>query len=76
MRGQDGVLLLDGTKYYPGTPDNLADWQLIAAAPDMLAALKLALAWIEDHDCDAAQDSIPNAVKLGRAVIVKAEGRG
>ena len=36
-----GSLMCD-MQYYPWCPDNLDDWHLIAAAPDLLAALRKA----------------------------------
>jgi hypothetical protein len=44
IQSADGTLLLDGTKFYPSTPWDMADWQLIAAAPELLDALK-AVEW-------------------------------
>lgn len=35
--------------YYPWTPENIADWQLIAAAPDLLEALKGLLKEADDE---------------------------
>lgn len=36
----EGVSLMGNETYYPWNPENIADWQLIAAAPDLLEALK------------------------------------
>lgn len=48
---------------------NRANARLIAAAPELLAALKRIVEW-DDADCDASLASINAA----RAVITKAEG--
>lgn len=59
--------------YTDGTPgnsssENLANARLIAAAPDLLAAAKLAL----DDCCDLIQTGAGNALE---AAIAKAEGK-
>lgn len=35
-----GESIMGNEKYYPWVPDNESDWRLIAAAPDLLEALK------------------------------------
>ena len=37
----DGESIMGNEQYYPWCPWNEADWRLIAAAPEMLEALKL-----------------------------------
>lgn len=39
LRGADAIM--GDTNYYPWTPDELADWHLIAAAPELFEALKM-----------------------------------
>lgn len=50
--GHPGSLFCD-EQYYPWCSNNEADWHLLAAAPEMFEALKLALdaaeSWIHDH---------------------------
>lgn len=58
--------LMGGTKYYPWTPDNVDDWYLIAAAPDLLNALKSLM----DSEGD-----VHEKVVAARNAIAKAEGR-
>ena len=56
----------------------LADATLIAAAPDLLAALRLALAQIEDLDActDAEECSLqPDTMQAIWGAIAKAEGK-
>lgn len=59
--------LMGGTRYYPWTPDNEDDWRLMASAPDLLAACKLALSAFERNDAI-------DWGELGKA-IAKAEGQ-
>ncbi len=71
--------LMGGVRYYPWTPKNEADWILIAAAPELLAALKSVVDIFGSnapHDFDVCEDSSCGCVRqLARAVIEKAEGR-
>ena len=51
------------TKHAPGTQEErVANARLIAAAPDMLAALRKALEWVE-HVEAVAWDSIPEGMR-------------
>ena len=54
------------TTYYPWTPTNQDDWRLIAAAPELLAALNRVLHLYED-----GSDTWPSIQLL----IAKAEGK-
>lgn len=48
IRRTDGLSLMCDEPYYPWCPKEDADWQLIAAAPDMRAALELVWAQLAD----------------------------
>jgi hypothetical protein len=61
-----GEMLLVSQRFYPSTPENLDDWKLIAAAPDLLAALKTIV-----EEGYAAQTML----RAAEAAIAKAEGR-
>jgi hypothetical protein len=54
-------------RYYPYVPEDEADWCLMAAAPDMLEALKAARGSLLDVD--------ELAFRQVSAAIAKAEGR-
>lgn len=59
-------------------PDEVeANAQLIAAAPDLLAALYLALPYVEVQDGDEhyKPGAVANTIKTMQAAIAKAEGR-
>ena len=58
--------------YRPGREERRANSLLIAAAPDLLEALKLILELESEADEMAALET---AVKQARAVIAKAEGK-
>ena len=49
----DGDVIMCDMAYYPWTPENIDDWYLIAAAPDMYEALKEACEFIADQYSDA-----------------------
>jgi len=55
-------------QYYPWCSNNDADWALIAAAPDLLAALKYALSEDSGFACPTATED------RMRAAVAKAEG--
>lgn len=55
-------------------PESLANARLIAAAPELLSALKLALHSLEFHDKQAEYDWHSDEIKAARAAIAKAEG--
>jgi len=54
----------------PGSPEMLADARLIAAAPELLNALRALLSATED-----VFDETPNEWTKGRTAIAKAEGK-
>ena len=69
--------------YYPWTPENPADWVLIAAAPDMYEALKEILEHFEpiagDLACHNPQDFAQReaeeaAVRKAKAALAAARG--
>lgn len=52
------------------------DARLIAAAPDLLAALKLAIPDLYNYDSDRNYEGLPNAaIEAAEAAIAKAEGK-
>ena len=76
MMGEDGEWSVDASNgdglfgnqpYYPYVSNNIADARLIAAAPDLLGALKVAQLWL---DIDGRFD-----MQGINAAIAKAEGR-
>lgn len=78
LRGPNGESICDfGScrQYYPseGTPPDEADRALIAAAPDLLAALRDVISWVPGATAwhtDAPLKAVENA----RTVIAKATG--
>lgn len=69
-----GVTVLAPTYEYDSGVDTEvsdADAALIAAAPDLLAALKEILPWHDSHPAEATDNRMVN---LCRAAIAKAEG--
>lgn len=74
--GSDGSIVMNDEQYYPQCSDNPEDWPLIAAAPDLLAALQMVRD--ADEDCRKENDPhvIPDAARAKiDAAIAKAEGR-
>ncbi len=65
----NGGSIMGGVRYYPWTPDNLEDWHLISAAPDLLAACKAFLETPQIHEAYMA------ALEQARIAIAKADGR-
>lgn len=63
---QGNSIMCDET-YYPWVPNEDAYWHLFAAAPELLAAAKLAL----EDCCDLLETKAGNAL---RAAIAKADG--
>ena len=64
----DDTVIMDDEEYYQRCSPNDADWPLIAAAPDLLAACKAALN-------DRMYTDWPGVADLLLAAIAKAEGR-
>ena len=59
--------LMSNTRYYPHCPDEEGDWRLIAAAPDLLAALKVMI----NHYADVGSEHW----NMADRAIAKAEGK-
>ena len=62
IAGLKDYSLMCDERYYPWCPDSDDDWRLIAAAPDLLAALKELRAWHKGEyqsnpDIDARVDA-------------------
>lgn len=83
IKGANGFSFQSSTKYYPWNSQNIADWRLIAAAPDLLAALETMVKRIEHYS--AHPDDRPNIEQWeytegstdmanARAAIAKATG--
>jgi len=68
----NGECIMCDTAYYPWTPHNDADWHLIAAAPDLLDALKGLRMWMPPCGTDPEIDDAMNAAD---DAIAKAEGK-
>jgi hypothetical protein len=62
-----GLSLMCDTTYYPWCPDSDADWQLIAAAPELLAVAQMVVQNYDDGEGD--EQSVARAA---RAAIRKA----
>lgn len=80
IKSADGRSLMGDEQYYPWTPSDIEDWRLIAAAPELLEALKKAEAHL--HALMAHIDTKPlrfqeycwEKVLEARKAIAKAEG--
>lgn len=72
-----GHTLFSANPHRDGFSINAADWALVTAAPELLAALKALVA--ETERCDNARDMGVNeyddVMDQARAVIAKAEGQ-
>lgn len=66
----DGAGLMGNETYYPWTPENMADWHLIAAAPDLYEALENLIPWADEHP---SSDVIP-IIAAALSAIAKARG--
>ena len=59
IRSASGESLMCDSEYYPWTPNNPKDWELIAAAPEMLQELKFVSENI-GHDSCTGDDPRPD----------------
>lgn len=71
--GIDHFVMGDGGKVELGCPPTEADALLMAAAPDMLAALKILVADMEAEYRDRCGDMDHDGIEKARAAIAKAE---
>jgi len=69
IKSADGRSLMGDEQYYPWTPSDIEDWRLIAAAPELLEALKEALSLIE-----TLTPLDGDTCRKARKAIAKAEG--
>lgn len=69
----NGDTMMCDAPYYPWCPSGDANWHLIAAAPDLLAALKKMLP--EANRIDQHLRPTFETCEEARAAIAKAEGR-
>lgn len=75
LKNSSGETMMCDMSYYPWTPDSKEDWQLIAAAPELLEALKMLLKH-GDYDIDPPKDSYgAHAYATAKTAIEKAEGK-
>ncbi len=66
-----GYSLMGDEEYYPWVPSDEADWHLIAAAPDLLAALRDMVNTLTDGPDES---DIARVFNVSRAAIAKATG--
>ena len=78
IRDGDGGLLMGDETYYPFNSYNDADWDLIAAAPEMFEALTALLErhtdLVESGDCGFWDAEKEEEVTKARAALAKARG--
>jgi len=67
----DGKSIMGNEKYYPWVPSDAADWQLIAAAPELLA---FAQGFLADYQSEDGMASMKHYAKQAHALIAKATG--
>lgn len=68
-----GYIVQFGSMPIAATIKNIADARLIAAAPDMLAALELALERLQINDCEGEERE---SIAVIERAIAKAKGQG
>ena len=69
-----GVWMDDGTPYGPRNPIGDANARLIAAAPDLLAALEWWQAQMQSDDCDDMGALLDEMSAKAQEAIIKAKG--
>lgn len=76
IRDAAGNSLMCAEQYYPWVPENDADWNLIAAAPEMYAACQKALARGCSCNCNMGKEWHSDAcsIPLIRSALAKATG--
>jgi hypothetical protein len=77
LKSGSGISLMGDEQFYPWAPDEEADWLLIAAAPELLEALKDMLAgwrYIRETHGDLYGVGWDRAQQKAEAAIAKAEG--
>jgi hypothetical protein len=77
IRDATGNSLQCDESYYPWVSTNIADWHLIAAAPEMYAALQELLAWSEPATAEKMRSrsgTLGQAEHGARAALYKARG--
>lgn len=72
IRDAEGNSMMCDEQYYPWVPSNEADWHVMAAAPELLEALK---AIVPAYDDARAQQHGHDLLEQARAAIAKAEGK-
>lgn len=79
----DGEVTMCDETYYPWTPENNADWHLIAAAPDLYEALKFTMKTLDRVTDDKSllsnltmEDAmfVDTALVNARSALAKARG--
>jgi hypothetical protein len=76
VRDADGNSLMCDEHYYPWVPDNIEDWHLIAAAPEMYEALVAIKKELQlSGNWDARDYGWPDNRKLIDAALARAEGK-
>ncbi|HEX2615447.1 MAG TPA: hypothetical protein VHL10_08125 [Nitrososphaera sp.] len=79
LKDANGEILVCDTEYYPYVSLNSADWQLVAAAPELLEALQLCFDYPADvfdipDDEPFTMTVLGSHLKLVRQAIKKATG--
>jgi hypothetical protein len=74
--GPNGMTIIGNFQYYPVAPDELDDYRLIAAAPELLALLKEAMPCVAGYENDRGAPISENDLSARiQRLIAKAEGK-
>jgi hypothetical protein len=73
IKNSRGTTIMCNTNYYPWNPDDEESWHLIAAAPELLEALKAIIA--NDFLPGAWNQKYEEIALEARKAIAKAEGK-